>query len=177
MTGKKKDIYKEKKQKMQKDSQQLPAYQTLEKYCREKTSLELAQYGGTFLKGIIREFTPYEFYFCTDNGESEIHRLQIKYFYLQEQSALVQQWVMLDKSIQGKKGCPSSKPADRYKFPEGILQNDAEIMLALHEGEMIRGTVVWFTAYDIMLKANNCNIWVFRHAILDCALLQRPVTK
>jgi len=162
---------------MQKDARQLPAYQTLEKYCREKTPLELALYGGTCLKGILREFTPYEFYFLTDNRELEIHRLQIKYFYLQGHSALVQQWVMIDKSIRRKKGYSSGKPADRYQFPEGLLQNDAEIMLALHEGEMIRGTVVWFTAYDIMLKTNKCSIWVFRHAIAECALLKSPANE
>lgn len=163
-----------KKEKMQKDSLQLPAYQTLEKYCREKNILELALYGGAFQKGSIREFTPYEFYFSTDKGEQEIHRLKIKYFYLQKHSAQVQKWVMTDKSIQRKKIIPSLKPVDRYQFPEGILENNAEIMLALHEGEMIRGTVDWFTAYDIMLRADRFSIWVLRHAILDCALLKKP---
>lgn len=177
MTGKKKDISIKKKQKMQKDSQQLPAYQTLEKYCREKTPLELALYGGTCLKGILKEFTPYEFYFHAEKKELEIHRLQIKYFYLKGHSALVQKWVMIDTSIQRKKADPSCKTLERYQFPEGMLQNDAEIMLALHEGEMIRGTVLWFTAYDIMLKANKCSIWIFRHAIADCVLLKSPVNE
>ncbi len=165
----------QKKVRMQQDENQTPAYQALEDFIKDQTLLELAQYKGASIKGRIKDFTPYTFNFISQDQESVIHRLSLKYLYKEEHSAMIQKWIIVDKNIQKKQLRPKYKPVDRFQFPEGVLQKGAEIMLALHEGEMIRGTIEWFTPYDIMLKASGkFPLWVFRHAVIECALLKRP---
>lgn len=103
----------QKKARMQQDSAQSPAYQTLEEYTKDQTLLELAQYKGTFNKGRIRDFTPYTFYFVSQDKETIIHRLSLKYLYKEEHSAMLQKWIITDKTIQKKQLRPKYKPIDR----------------------------------------------------------------
>ena len=166
------------KQKMQEDESQRPAYDMLEFYCQQQTPLVLVNYGLRSWHGTLKDFTPYEFLFVKEDVPQKLHRLETKYFYAEEDAAIVEKWIVMDKSIQKKKMRAAYKPDKRYKFPEGILQEGAEIMLALHEGEMIRGRIIWFTPYDILLEiSKNAKIWIFRHAAWECALLRRPVKK
>ncbi len=156
------------------DPSQRSSYESLTKFCDQKIALELARYGERFQEGYIKDFGPYEMLFVSEGVEFDIHRLKIKYMYEKRFSELVKKWVVLDKSIQKKKLRPAYRPINRYQFPEGVLQVGAEIMLALHEGEMIRGKILWFTPYDIMLQSNKAEIWVFRHSIVECALIRKP---
>lgn len=162
------------KHKMGEDESQKIAFETLAKFAEQKTELELARYGQQIQSGTLKEFTPYEFIFVTDGQDTEIHRLKLKYCYEKRYSEIIKKWVMVDKSILKRKLRPAYRPINRYVFPEGILQKNAEIMLALHEGEMIRGKVIWFTPYDILLQANKAEIWIFRHSIVECALIKKP---
>ena len=165
------------KETMMSDQNQQAAFDALAEYCKNGTPLELAKYGGATQKGILQDFTPYEFFFCSQNKVGRVHRLELKYFFLEQSGEAIKKWIMTDKNIQQKKLKPSYKPVGRYQFPEGVLQNEAEIMVALHEGEMIRGKIVWCTPYDILLLANKHHIWVFRHAVVECALIRKPPKK
>lgn len=167
----------EKRKMMQEDSEQVKAFEALTGYSENKTPLQLQKYGGKFEDGILEDFTPYEFYFATNKCLLKIHRLKLKYFYEQSAAAAIKKSVFIDKGIKEKKQKPSYGPEGRYKFPEGLLKEGNEIILALHEGEMIRGKVVWSTSYDILLDVNKQKIWVFRHAVIDCTLTRRPATK
>lgn len=167
----------QKQNRMKEDNTQEKAYQALLRYCENKTVLQLQRYGGKTQDGVIENFTPYEFYFATQKGVRKIHRLKIKYFCEEKVAAPVKKMVFIDNGIQQKKLRPSYGPEGRYKFPEGILQDGNEILLALHEGEMIRGKIIWFTPYDMLLQVGKYEVWVFRHAVVDCTLAKRAQRK
>lgn len=167
----------QKKQRMQEDAKQENAFEKLTKYCDEKTPLVLAKYGGEFQKGYIKDFTPYEFTFVIENKTKLIHRLSIKYLFEEQYFASLKKWIMTDKSIQKKKLKPSYKPDGRYVIPDSVLQEGAEIMLVLHEGEMVRGKILWYTPYDLYLAAMKNEIFLMRHSVIECALLRRPPKK
>lgn len=175
--NKQKEIDREKQQRMLQDENQKPAFAKLQEYCEQKTPLCLAKYGAKSLEGIISDFTPYEFDFLADDKIFRIHRLEIKYFCKQSNFKLLQKMIPVDKSIRKKKLRPSHKPDGRYQFPPGVLEKDKDVILALHEGEIVRGTIVWFTNYDIMLKVGKTEVWVFRHAVTDCGQARRAPRK
>ena len=165
-----------KKVKFRKDPLQISAYKQLETYRQKKVPIILGRPQLTFQKGILKNFTPYIFYFLNKNNKKEykIHRLKIKYFYLEKDHEFFQKWIMKDSITQKKKLTVRSKLVEDYKVSDKILINGAEVMLALYEGEIIRGIVVWSTPYDIMLKSKDAYIWIFQHSIIDSALLRKP---
>lgn len=166
-----------KKQRMQGDNKQTPAFTTLAQYCTDKVAIELALYNQKFCEGLIKDFTPYEFVFAMGENTDKIHRLSMKYFCLQQDAAAIKKLIMIDKAILKKNLRPSHKAEGRYQFAEGVLQEKNEIILALHEGEIIRGAVLWSTPFDIMLRVGKYPIWVFRHAVIDCTQSKRPAVK
>jgi sRNA-binding regulator protein Hfq len=81
--------------------------------------------------------------------------------------------IIIDKNTYEKKLRPSYGKKGRYQFPEGVLQEGNEIMLALHEGEIIRGKIVWYTNYDIFLQMGKKHLWIFRHSVIDSAMTSK----
>lgn len=170
---------KQKKERMRQDDNQSPAFSMLETYRCDKVSLELAMYDGKTLVGVIEDFTPYEFYFQPKGEQKKmsIHRLEIKYLCTEQEAPLVKKMMMVDKTIQAKKMHPTLGREGRYKFPEGLLKSGNEIILALHEGEIMRGPIVWCTPYDIMLQVGKQRVWIFCHAVTECALARKAINK
>ena len=165
----------QKKEKMQKDMSQEKAFAKLSQYVEKKTSLVIEKYKNKEKTVQIRDFTPYEFSIKHPYKEvyDKIHRLEIKYMYSKNIQKTVKKFIMFDKSLQKKRLKPTHGKEGRFRFSENDLNEGNEVMLALHEGEMLRGKIIWSTPYDIMLNLANNKIWVFRHAVNDCMVLKR----
>ena len=129
------------KEKMQKDRQQAPAYEEFARYCREKTQLVLGLYDGKIYTGAMEDFTPYEFIFHEGKTEKMIHRLKIKYLMEKKHQRGIEKAVLVDQQTRNKKLQPSENPKKRFQFPDDALAVGREIILGLHEGEMVRGVV------------------------------------
>jgi sRNA-binding regulator protein Hfq len=170
---------KQKKETMSHDEGQSPAFTALEAYRQDKVVLDLAMYDGKTRQGILLDFTPYEFYFLPKGEERSIriHRLELKYFCSEQESPSLKKMMMIDKAIQGKKLLPTFGREGRYKFAENMLKAGNEIMVALHEGEIMRGLILWSTPYDILLQVGKQRVWIFCHAVTDCALARKATVK
>ncbi|HON44439.1 MAG TPA: hypothetical protein P5543_00130 [Planctomycetota bacterium] len=163
-----------KKIKMQKDAMQNKAFLWLEECIKSKEQIQLALYGKKeFLYGVLQDFTPYVFKLVVPKGIQKIHRLSMKYFYFKKDEEFIKKWILIDKTIKAKKLHAERDKNKRFQFPENILVEGNEIMLGLHGGEMIRGKVLWFTPYDILLQTSKTIIWIFRHAIIECAIIRK----
>ncbi|MEX2665948.1 hypothetical protein [Candidatus Uabimicrobium amorphum] len=164
----------QKKKKMQSDDAQKAAFEQLTKYTEKDTILVIEKYKNKYQTVRIKDFTPYEF-FAADRKDNieKIHRLEIKYMYERAVQKTLKKFVMVDKDIQRKRLKPTHGREGRFKFPEEMLQKGNEVILSLHEGEILRGTILWATPYDIMLNLANNRVWVFQHAVTDCMLMRK----
>lgn len=164
----------QKKKKMQSDDAQKEAFEQLTKYMKKDTILVVEKYKGKYQTVRIKDFTPYEF-FAADRKDNieKLHRLEIKYMYERSVQKTLKKFIMVDKDIQKKRLKPTHGREGRFKFSDEMLQKGNEVILALHEGEILRGTILWATPYDIMLNLANNRVWVFQHAVTDCMLMRK----
>ncbi len=170
---------KEQKQKlsMKEDNSQEKAFQTLTEHIKREREIVLMRYEKGAISGALKDFTPYDFLFSTQSSLKKIHRLEIKYMYEKSEEKGLDKMIMYDKGVQKQKLRPSHGPDGRYHFSQSVLQNGTEVMIILHQGEILRGIIEWFTPYDILLKVGSKKVWVFRHAVVNCSALRRPPKK
>ncbi|WP_372371297.1 hypothetical protein [Candidatus Uabimicrobium sp. HlEnr_7] len=176
LTLEKKRLDKEmqKKLKMQNDNLQKDAFSQLSKYMEKDSIVVIEKYKNKYQTVRIKNFTPYEF-FAADRKDNieKIHRLEIKYMYERSIQKTLKKFIMVDKDVQRKRLKPTHSRDGRFSFSKEMLQQGNEVILSLHEGEMLRGTILWSTPYDIMLNLANNRVWVFQHAVANCSLMRK----
>ncbi|MEZ4316048.1 MAG: hypothetical protein R3F61_01020 [Myxococcota bacterium] len=144
---------------------------------RDRTMLEpgnrltFGLHGRRVVTGVVGAATPYSFMLTPDEGEAEeIHKLQVKFAYAPEHWKRAKKAIRMDKVLSKTPREPIPRPQDRYGCSDkrlfSYVDRRDEIGVTLLEGEMIRGTVKWFSRYEIGLEVRgDVDIFVFRHAL------------
>ena len=157
--------------------QRLKAYLTEHRERSILTELEAASgdalvavHGQTLLRGVITEVTPYEVGLSVDGAPAELTpKLQIKYAALGSDAGALASSIVAAPDAGPADPIPA--PQDRYHLADRHLMSWMESGSALRlrtlEGDLIRGSVEWFSRWEIGLLTRDAGlrVGVFRHAI------------
>lgn len=144
--------------------------------------LTLGLHGDRRLVGRVAEVEAYRFTVVpqTKEGEGEpetLHKLQVKYAHAPDDWKKVRKGLKKHKGLSAEPREPIERPQDRYSCSDRrlfrVVDQEALIEVTLLEGEQIRGTVVWFSRYEMgmRIKGSEVPIVVFRHALFDVSEL------
>lgn len=144
----------------------------LEEHAESGAPVTLLLHGHRRLMGRILMVDAYMFRFQPEEGEAEdIHKLQVKAAFDPESYKRVRKILKFDKELEKAPRPPITRPQDRYTCSDRrlfrFMDEKHEIQVTLLEGEILRGTVAWFSRYEfgLKLKSGDAEVAVFRHAI------------
>ncbi|MBC8228163.1 hypothetical protein H8E77_01280, partial [bacterium] len=143
----------------------------------------------------VKELLKYKLNLLCDKDVRQIHKLDITYCYKQEYEPAVLANLRYDDSIKSQLLEPIKPMKERHQIEDDLLQKarrgKSTIRLILRGGEIITGTIDWFSPYEIKVEfpegssipltggfvtADNHhrpkgNVIAYRHAVYDCAIL------
>lgn len=130
----------------------------------------LGVHGNRVVTGAPIEVLPYGVRMATDDGEVELHKLDIKYAYAPGDWKKFKKTMRTDKSVVSQSLEPVRLPQERYGCSDKRLFNyvdtGVDVTVCLLEGELFKGNVTWFSRYEFALKVRTgVEFGVFRHAL------------
>lgn len=130
----------------------------------------------------VKRILKYNIFLLCGEDARQIRKLDIKYCYKQEYEASVKANIKYDESIQSQSLEPIEPMNERYQINGKLLQkarsDQSCVKVVLRGGEIIEGTIDWFSPYEIKLafpEGSNHrpkgNIIAFRHSVYAFAVL------
>lgn len=142
----------------------------IQKQIKNKTPMVFEMYKQTTLKGIITNRFIYSLKVKEDENITQVHKLNIKFLYKQEYEEFVEEATSIDEDVRSQGLTPIVPRSERHDIDNGLLldcyQNKNLIKVITREGEVMSGTIDWFSKFDIKLELNDKgSVIIFRHAI------------
>lgn len=138
--------------------------------------LAVVLHDGRTLAGTVELVEPYTFRVAAEGTEPEdVHKLQAKYAYNPSDWKKVKKAVRQDKEVAKQPAEPAVRPQDRYSCSDrrlfGYLDQGTEVVATLLDGDVLRGTVGWFSRYEFGLGVRgDIEVTVFRHSLHDLSV-------
>lgn len=145
----------------------------IDDYAQSAQPVSLLLHAHRRVSGTIELADTYLIRFKAEDGNVEdFHKLQVKLAFAPDAYKRVRKVLKYDKELENKLLSPISRPQDRYSCSDKrlfrYLDESTEIQVTLLEGELLRGTVAWFSRYEFGLKLKgDTDVVVFRHALHD----------
>jgi len=139
--------------------------------------LVLLMHGDTRLMARVLDSAPYFVRLqpvdergTTTGDPVEVHKLQLKIAYPVPAWKEIRKVLKRDKDLQANPLPPIPRPQDRFGCSDKRLfklaERKVELSITPLEGEVLRGTVAWFSRFEIGLAIKGgAVITVFRHAL------------
>jgi sRNA-binding regulator protein Hfq len=144
----------------------------LEEAQRTGQPLTTCLHGQRRIEAVVTAVGPYEVTLQPVDGSDAlvIHKLQFKYCYLPGEWKRVRKALRRDKALGEGPREPIARPQDRYTLSDkrlfGYVERKLVLDITLLEGEILRGTVLWFGRYELGLALKGeGQVTIFRHAI------------
>ena len=147
----------------------------------------------------VKQLLKYDLNLLCGKDIRQIHKLDIKYCYKQEYEQSVKANIRYDEDVKSQSLEPLKPMKERYQIQDTPLQkarrDKAKIRLILRGGEIIEGTIDWFSPYEIKVEFSEGssiplhpdrsgsrdrpkgNVIAYRHAVYDCAILDGQESK
>jgi len=157
----------------------------IQKQIRLKTPMVFETYTQS-IPCVVKKNLTYDIDLLCSDEERRIQKHNIKYCYKQEYENSVKANIQFDEKIKAKKLEPITHRKDRYQIPNKSLRKaKAEkktIRLVLRGGEILLGTIEWFSTYEIKVgfgsettdETSTGNVIAFRHAAYDFDISSEP---
>lgn len=149
------------------------------KQIRLKTPMVFETYSESILC-IVKKNRKYQLDLQCGDEVRRIQKHNIKYCYKQEDEDSVKENIQFDEKIVSLELEPIIPTKDRYSINNDLLKSSKEgekkIRLLLRGGEILLGTIEWFSPYEIKVKfPSGENVIAFRHAAYDFDILGEEV--
>jgi len=146
----------------------------IEKQIKFSTPMVFEAYSES-IKGIVAKDFKYEWDLLCGEEKRRIKKLDVLYCYKTENEQAVKASIIFDESIKSQALQPIKPKKERCQIPNELLLKSRKekkpIRLVLRGGEIILGTVRWFSPYEIKVEfPSGGNVIVFRHAALDFSI-------
>lgn len=153
-----------------------PMRSCLDETLAAEGSLTLGLHGSRTLTGRFLAVEPYTITVAprgkrgVEGDPVEIHKLQIKYAHTPDAWKVVKKAIRFDRNLRSNPISPIERPQDRYtsstKRLFRYLDQELVVVATLLEGEVLRGTVSWFSRFEIGLQLKpDAEAVLFRHAL------------
>ncbi len=113
----------------------------------------------------------YEVELMLDDGTPRtVHKLELKYAYPVDAYKRVKKSLRRDKALSASPRRPARRPQDRFTCSDrrlfDLIVSGEEVSVVTLEGDVIDGSVRWFSRYEFALAGKGDDeIVVFRHAL------------
>jgi len=133
----------------------------------------------------VKQLGAYKLGLLCDKDILKIPKLNIKYCYKREYEQSVKTNIQYDESIKSQSLEPIKSIKERYQIQDDLLQKarrgKSTLRLILRGGEIITGTIDWFSPYEIKVEFHEessiplhrpkGNVIAYRHAVYNFAVL------
>ncbi len=123
----------------------------------------------------VKQLGAYKLALLCDKDILKIPKLNIKYCYKREYEQSVKTNIQYDEGIKSQSLEPIKSIKERYQIQDDLLQKarrgKSAIRLILRGGEIITGTIDWFSPYEIKVEFPEGNVIAYRHAVYNFAVL------
>lgn len=132
-----------------------------------------ALFGGRKVDGRITQVTPYQVTLEPVEGPAEdLHKLAFKFGHALDDYKRLRKIQAWNKALRDAPRLPPELPQDRYTCSDKrffkYVDTGVPVRATLLEGEVIEGSVAWFSRYEFALSIKGqATIVVFRHALHD----------
>lgn len=132
-----------------------------------------ALFGGRKVEGKITDAQPYEVELTPTSGAAErLHKLAFKYGLAADEAKKLRKSLSYLKALQDAPRAPAERPQERYTCSDKRLfryiDSGVHVRATLLEGEVIEGTMVWFSRFEFALAVKGgATVVIFRHALHD----------
>ena len=122
----------------------------------------------------VKKNMKYELDLISNDEVQRIDKHDIKYCYKQNYEQAVVENIQFDEKIKAQKLEAIIPRKDRYRIKNEFLlkakKEKKEIRVVLRGGEIIVGTITWFSPYEIKVEFPSGKLIVFRHAVYDFSI-------
>ena len=132
-----------------------------------------ALFGGRKVEGKLTAITPYNVTLVpTEGAPEELHKLAFKFGHAPDDFKRLRKIQLCNKALREAPKAPAERPQERYTCSDKrffkYVDSGAVVRATLLEGEVIEGSVAWFSRYEFALSIKgHATIVVFRHALND----------
>lgn len=130
-------------------------------------------FGGRRLEGKITAITLYNATVTAPDGTAEeLHKLAFKFGHSADDAKRIRKTQTWNKALKEAPRQPAERPQERYTCSDKrffrYVDTRTVVRATLLEGEVIEGTVAWFSRYEFALAIKGgATLVVFRHALHD----------
>lgn len=142
----------------------------LKKQKEENSTLGVICYGGV-RKQPARKINARRYFFFF--GQNTVPKIDLMFIYRVEDTEALKPHIKVKKAIKQQALTAIKTPKDRPEiFTEAVgdqivEHKPADVTLLFRTGHTLRGKVLGQTRYELLLEVANCQIFVFKHGLLE----------
>ena len=141
----------------------------VQKQIRRKTPMVFELYGA-HVEGTITRRLTYAFDVLVDGETRRIEKINIKYMYKRDQIPRIVLGIGADPDLEAKNLVSIARRSERFQIEDSVLarchKEETPARLTLRGGEIIIGTIDWFSQYEIKINfMHRSGVVVFRHGL------------
>ena len=142
----------------------------LKKQKEDNSTLGFICYGGV-RKQPARKINPRRYFFFF--GQNSVPKIDMMFIYRVQDTEALKPHIKVKKAIKEQALTAINTPKDRPEVftkevgDQIVEHKPADVTLIFRTGHTFRGKVLRQTRYELLLEVANCQIFVFKHGLLE----------